>query len=225
LAIALPDRVPAASNGSNTTAVFSGIDPRNGAEYLYLETYGGGGGGRPNKDGKDGVQQHIANTANLPVEAIETEYPLRVEEYSLAADSGGAGKFRGGLALKRVIRPVGHTCLFTGAGERFRTPPWGLKGGLPGLTGGFSIMLADGTVRDLPNKPHPMQVSMDECLVIRSPGAGGYGLPSDRSPSALAVDLVSGKYSAEFASSQYGVDPNALLKAYDADWVMSRGVV
>jgi len=215
LAIALPDRVPAASNGSNTTAVFSGTDPRTGTEYLYLETYGGGGGGRPNKDGKDGVQQHIANTANLPVEAIETEYPLRVEEYCLAVDSGGAGKFRGGLALKRVIRPVGHTCLFTGAGERFRNPPWGLNGGLPGLVGGFSIIHNDGTTRDLPNKPHPLQISMDERLVIRSPGSGGYGSPSERSLPALAVDFVSGKYSTQYIAEQYGVAPQALWEAYD----------
>ncbi|MCB1744172.1 MAG: hydantoinase B/oxoprolinase family protein, partial [Gammaproteobacteria bacterium] len=78
LARALPGRVPAAANGANTTAVFSGVDPRNGRGYLYLETLGGGMGGRPGKDGKDGVQVHITNTSNLPVEAIEMEYPLRV---------------------------------------------------------------------------------------------------------------------------------------------------
>ena len=123
LAEAFPERVVAAANGANTTAVFSGIDPRSGASYLYLETLGGGMGGRPMKDGKDGVQVHITNTSNLPIEAIEMEYPLLVEEYSLVTDSAGAGRFRGGMGLRRVVRPRGHDCIFNGAGERFRHPP------------------------------------------------------------------------------------------------------
>ena len=77
------------------------------------------------KDGKDGVQVHITNTSNLPVEAIEQEYPLRVEEYGLIENSGGAGRHRGGLGLRRVVRPVGHDCTFNGVGERFRHRPWG----------------------------------------------------------------------------------------------------
>ena len=112
LADAFPERVVAAANGANTTAVFSGIDPRSGASYLYLETLGGGMGGRPMKDGKDGVQVHITNTSNLPIEAIEMEYPLLVEEYSLVTDSAGAGRFRGGMGLRRVVRPRGHDCIF-----------------------------------------------------------------------------------------------------------------
>ena len=153
LAQAIPDRVLAASNGSNTTAIFSGKDPRNGQPYLYLETLGGGCGARAFKDGKDGVQQHAANTANLPVEAIETEYPLLVEEYSLVPDTGGAGKFRGGLALRRTIRPRGHVCEFTGAGERFIKAPWGLFGGGEGAKGRFALVQRDGSEQALPSKP------------------------------------------------------------------------
>ena len=128
LSQALPERVIAAANGANTTAVFSGVDPRTGNPYLYLETLGGGMGARPHKDGKDGVQVGITNTSNLPVESIEQEYPLRVEEYSFVEDSGGAGKFRGGMGLRRVVTPVDHDCVFNGAGERFRYQPWGLFG-------------------------------------------------------------------------------------------------
>ena len=86
-------------------------------------------GARATKDGKDGVQVNITNTSNLPVEAIEMEYPLRVEDYALIADSGGAGKHRGGMGIRRSIRPVGHTCEFNGVGERFRNQPWGIFGG------------------------------------------------------------------------------------------------
>ena len=102
LADVLPEQAIGAANGANTSMVFSGIDPRSGAPYVYLETLGGGMGGRNDRDGKDGVQVHITNTSNLPVEAIEMEYPLRVEEYALVADSGGAGRFRGGMGLRRT---------------------------------------------------------------------------------------------------------------------------
>src|SRR5262249_4787591 len=114
LAPVMPERAVAAANGANTVAVFTGDHPLTGQRYIYLETLGGGLGGRFAKDGRDGVQVHITNTSNLPVEAIEMEYPLTVEEYSLIADSGGAGRHRGGLGLRRVIRPVGHTCTFSG---------------------------------------------------------------------------------------------------------------
>ena len=210
MAQALPKAVLAASNGANTTAIFSGVDPRTGKPYLYLETYGGGCGARSFKDGKDGVQQHIANTANLPVEAIEREYPLLVEEYSLAPDSGGAGKYRGGLALKRVIRPLDHTCLFSGAGERFRTPPWGIFGGRPGAIGRFMQVEDDGDETILATKPAPMNCGPHQKIVVQSPGAGGYGEPSARDPARLAVDWDSGKFSQAYMADGYGLDRTAL---------------
>ncbi len=215
LAKALPDRVLAASNGANTTAIFSGTDPRTGKPYLYLETYGGGCGARPTKDGKDGVQQHIANTANLPLEAIETEYPLLVEGYSFAPDSGGAGRNRGGLALRRMIRPVGHTCIFTGGGDRFRHQPWGLFGGKGGDTGSYVLVDEGGTPQRLSNKPPPTQVSPGHCLIVTSPGAGGYGPPSERRRDLLALDLASGKFSEEFVRKHYGVGRRELAPALD----------
>lgn len=215
LAKALPGRVLAASNGANTTAIFSGTDPRSGKPYLYLETLGGGCGGRPTKDGKDGIQQHVANTANLPLEAIETEYPLLVESYSLAPDSGGAGRNRGGLALRRVIRPVGHTATFTGAGERFRHAPWGLFGGAGGATGSFEMTGMDGVAERLSNKPPPTPVSPEQCLVVTSPGAGGYGEPGERRRGQLALDFASGKFSADYIRAHYGVDPASLASALD----------
>ncbi|MDP6119979.1 MAG: hydantoinase B/oxoprolinase family protein [Rhodospirillales bacterium] len=210
MAQVLPEAVLAASNGSNTTAIFSGVDPRTDKPYLYLETYGGGCGARSFKDGKDGVQQHIANTANLPVEAIEKEYPLIVEEYSLASDTGGAGKYRGGLALKRVIRPLDHSCLFTGAGERFRNPPWGLFGGRAGAIGRFMQVEDGGHETLLPTKPAPMACGPHQKIVIQSPGAGGYGDPAGRDPARLAVDWHSGKFSQAYMADGYGLDRNAL---------------
>lgn len=195
LAQALPDRVVAAANGANTTAVFSGVDPRTNKPYVYLETLGGGMGARPNKDGKDGVQVHITNTSNLPVESIEQEYPLRVEEYSLIQDSGGAGRFRGGMGLRRIVTPVNHACVFNGAGERFRYQPWGLFGGKAGGSGQFLIRDAEGE-RRLDDKPDKVPIDVDDRIVIETPGAGGYGAPEERSAEAVAHDLRSGKFSA-----------------------------
>jgi N-methylhydantoinase B len=203
LAQALPDRVIAAANGANTTAVFAGVDPRTGNPYLYLETLGGGMGARPTKDGKDGVQVHITNTSNLPVESIEQEYPLRVEEYALVEDSGGAGRHRGGMGLRRVVTPVGHECVFNGVGERFRHQPWGLAGGAAGASGQFLIRDADGE-RRLDDKPGEVKVGVDTRIVIETPGAGGLGAPATRDPDELERDIRSGKFSQGFVERHYG---------------------
>lgn len=203
MARALPDRIVAAANGANTTAVFAGTDPATGNGYLYLETLGGGIGGRPTHDGKDGVQAHITNTSNLPVEAIEMEYPLLVEEYSLVEDSGGAGEFRGGMGLRRVVRPVGHTCSFNGVGERFRHQPWGVHGGLPGRTGRFLLRGDDGETGRLDDKPGDVRVSTAQAVVVETPGAGGYGPPARRSGGRIEADRDSGKFTRQYIAQHY----------------------
>ena len=206
LAPAIPEAAVGAANGANTTAVFFGHDPRQDRDYVYLETLGGGFGGRSTKDGKDGVQVHITNTSNLPVESIEMEYPLLVESYGFVPDSGGAGKYRGGLGLRRVVRPVGHTMTFSGQGERFVNKPWGIFGGRSGGTGKFA-KLSGGKEVPLPTKPANLEVKPDEAIVVETPGAGGYGKPSERDPTAVENDFISGKFSREFVKNNYGVEP------------------
>lgn len=203
LAKALPERVVAAANGANTTAVFAGTDPRTGSGYLYLETLGGGMGARPFKDGKDGVQVHITNTSNLPVEAIEMEYPLLVEEYSLVEDSGGAGRYRGGMGLRRVVRPVDHDCIFNGVGERFTHRPWGLFGGEPGGSGRFLVRDAAGETTRLQDKPGEVALENGQCVIVETPGAGGYGSPAERRRDDVDEDRRSGKFSAEYVTAHY----------------------
>ena len=200
----LPERVIGAANGSNTSAVFAGTDPRSGERYVYLETLGGGMGGRATKDGKDGVQVNITNTSNLPVEAIEMEYPLRVEEYALVEDSGGAGRHRGGLGIRRTIRPIGHDCEFSGVGERFRHAPWGVFAGQPGAPGRFYLRGDDGSERPLPSKASGVRLSAAEAAVIETPGAGGYGAPAERAPAALAEDRRSQKFTESHLREAYG---------------------
>lgn len=131
------------------------------------------------------------------------EYPLLVEEYSLVTDSGGAGEFRGGMGLRRVIRPVNHQCTFNGVGERFRHRPWGLQGGQPGASGRFLIREPEGETRRLDDKPAAVPVTEQQAIIVETPGAGGYGAPQRRSQEKIKLDRVSGKYSNSYLQVQY----------------------
>jgi N-methylhydantoinase B len=204
LSEALPNATVGAANGANTTAVFSGTNPVTGREYLYLETLGGGFGGRNDRDGKDGVQVHITNTSNLPVEVIEMEYPLRVLSYGLVENSGGAGKYRGGMGLRREIMPVEHDCIFNGAGERFSNEPWGVFGGSSGGTGQFIHTKQGGHEEKLEIKPSGIVLKAGEKILMETPGAGGYGAPEERSDADITDDLASGKFSDEYVKRHYG---------------------
>src|ERR1051326_8674274 len=94
---------------------------------------------QPDRDGVDAVQVHMTNTSNLPVEALEVEYPLRVERYELIPNSGGAGKFRGGLGIRRIYRALADGTSFRSKGDRARFAPWGLAGGMAGGGGAFLV--------------------------------------------------------------------------------------
>jgi N-methylhydantoinase B len=203
LAPVLPAAAVGAANGANTTAVFAGVDPVQQRPYVYLETLGGGFGGRATKDGKDGVQVHITNTSNLPVEAIEMEYPLLVEGYGLVEDSGGAGTFRGGMGLRRIVRPIGHTCIFNGAGERFRHQPWGIFGGQPGGTGRYLLRDNDGQEVRLDDKPMGVTVAPNQTVIIETPGAGGYGPPTARDQGKIHEDVRSSKFTMTYVQEHY----------------------
>ena len=132
------------------------------------------------------------------------EYPLLVESYGFVADSGGAGKHRGGLGLRRVVRPVGHTMTFSGQGERFVNRPWGIFGGGSGGTGKF-VKLSGGAEVPLPTKPANLEVKASEAVVVETPGAGGYGPPAGRDPDAVARDLAEGVITRDVAQQAYGV--------------------
>ncbi|HTZ35645.1 MAG TPA: hydantoinase B/oxoprolinase family protein, partial [Stellaceae bacterium] len=186
LAQAAPDRVTAAGNGACATASFSGADPADGHLWVYLETIGGGSGARAGKDGLDGVHVHMTNTSNLPVEALEVEYPLTVLRYELVEGSAGAGRFRGGMGLRRVYRAEAD-CRLRLDGSRLLAPPWGLAGGEPGGCGAFA--LGDGVE---PFSGGRGALRRGETVEIVTPGAGGYGSPAARDPAALARDRADG---------------------------------
>ena len=176
LAQAVPDKVPAASNGAVTAIHLSGINPETGEYYVYPETLGGGGGARPTKDGLDGVHSGVTNTSNLPIEALELEYPLRVERYELVTDSGGAGQYRGGMALRRDIRVLGHEATLSTHGDRLKFAPWGLAGGEPGYKAQMVINPGASQARKLSSgKVSEVRLKPNDLLRVQTAGGGGYG--------------------------------------------------
>ena len=199
LAPAMPERITAAHNGACISSTFSGVNPRTGEYYVYLETIGGGFGARASKDGLDGVHVHLTNTSNLPVEALEGEYPLVVERYELVEDSGGAGKHRGGTGLRRQIRAEGHTCRTFIHGSRRLSSPWGLFGGGEGGRCRFAY----SQDADPPQKGYTF-LGHGQSVTIVTPGAGGYGDPRERDRALLARDIADGKVSAAEARRLYG---------------------
>jgi N-methylhydantoinase B len=199
LAPALPDRVIGATNGANSAWVFSGIDPRTGQYYVYLETLAGGSGARATKDGLDAVQVHITNTSNLPVECLEMEYPLLVEEYALVPDSGGPGRHRGGLGLRRTIRVRSGEATFLGTLDRARFAPWGVFGGGEGGKASLALNRATPTETLLPPKVAGLRLVEGDAVTIVTPGAGGYGPPAERDAACAARDLAAGNVSAAHA--------------------------
>ncbi len=172
LAQAIPGNVPAASCGSMNNIAIGGKDEA-GRDYTYYETIGGGMGGRPGADGLSGIQVHMTNTLNTPVEALEQAYPFLIERYALRCGSGGKGKFRGGegiIRAYRFLRPATVTLLT----ERRRLAPYGLSGGEPGAKGENILVRSGKYDRRLPGKGH-FHVEKDDLIEIRTPGGGGWG--------------------------------------------------
>ncbi len=201
LSTALPGRIAAAGNGACTRAIFTGTDPRSGAFYVYLETLGGGFGARATKDGLDGVHVHMSNTSNLPVESLEQEYPLVVECYELVPDSGGAGAQRGGMAIRRRLRPDGHACRTHVLGSRRQSAPWGLFGG-----GAGSRLDVRYDPRAEPPARGAGVLRPGEWLEVVTPGAGGYGDPARRAREAVARDLREERISEAAAREAYRLE-------------------
>jgi N-methylhydantoinase B len=190
LAQAVPERVIAACSGVVATATFAGEMPGTGQLWVYLETIGGGSGARATKDGLDGVHVHMTNTSNLPVEALEVEYPLTLLRYELIDDSGGRGRQRGGMGLRRVYRAEAH-CRLNLDNSRLKSRPWGIAGGEPGQGGGFVFSEGVGAFPNGDGSLEPGQI-----VEIITPGAGGYGPFSERDPAALARDIAEGRMAA-----------------------------
>jgi N-methylhydantoinase B len=190
-----PSIVKAHSHGCMNNTVFGGTDPRTGKMYTYYETIGGGDGARALADGMDGVHVMGTNTMNTPVEVVEMYYPLTIEEYSLRRDTGGVGKHRGGLGIKRKYRVEGHTSTLTANSDWIKQKPDGTEGGGRGAM--TRLVINEGTDREvIPGFCKVMQkLKHGETFTVYSGGGNGYGDPADRDQTLVQRDLLDDKIS------------------------------
>ncbi len=174
LAPIVPDLVPSASQGTMNNVTIGGNDPQTGKPFSFYETIGGGAGASKGQRGTSGIHVHMTNTLNTPIEALETAYPLRVMKYCIRDGSGGIGEWHGGHGIVREIEILTDNGVVSIQSERRETKPWGLNGGLPGMSGRNSIIY-DGEVHLLQAKT-TFKVPMGAIIRIETPGGAGWGL-------------------------------------------------
>src|SRR6058998_3185884 len=180
----LPGRMPAANSGTLLVMAFGGRDPESGQPFVAIELAAGGMGARPDKDGIDVIETDVSNCMNIPVESVEMNFPLRISRARLWLDSGGAGRFRGGLGLEKVFEATTTEVMVSHRGERFASSPWGLEGGAPGARAHAYILRKDGAREELPSKKMIVLHPGDQLWEYIAGGAG-YGDPLDRDPVAV----------------------------------------
>ena len=167
LAQAIPDRIPAASQGTMNNLIIGG------PTFAYYETIGGGQGGRPGLAGMDGVHTHMTNTKNTPRRSPECAYPLRVRRYELREGTGGEGRWRGGMGIRRDVEILCDSATVSLQTDRRLRGPWGLSGGAPGAPG-RNVAIRDGAETILPDKV-TFELRKHDVISVQTPGGGAWG--------------------------------------------------
>ena len=209
---ALPDRIPAAYYGMSNVHILAG-DSDTGSSWIFFDIEVGGWGARPTKDGPDCYSQGIHNLANTPIEMVEATYPLRFTRYELLADSGGAGKYRGGLGVMREIEFLDQRGVLNTQFDKFKVAPFGLFGGGPGACGKLSLK-TNGQTTKLQSKTVNRALKPGDRLSMHTQGGGGFGDPGERDPELIKQDLRQQKVTLEGLQRDYRLD-QAQIKEYD----------
>jgi N-methylhydantoinase B len=199
---AFAERLPAGTKGMMCQAGFGSLDVAAGTYVCFYDTFAGGYGARHASDGPDAVQAHGQNTENAPVEETERNYPVMIDRLALVEDSEGAGRFRGGLGLRKDYRFDLHTT-FTVLADRDKAGPWGAFGGLDGRRAEY-VHVRDGVETRLVAKS-TLDLVPGDVISVRTCGGGGYGPPAEREPARVLRDVLEGKVSAERAREVYRV--------------------
>jgi N-methylhydantoinase B len=203
LAKAVPDRIPAGSEGGATNISIGGVS--GGEPYIFTETVMGAWGGRPDRDGIDGASNLAANQSNQPVEFIESDNPVEILRYGFVANSGGPGRFRGGLAIVREYRLLADEGFLTFRTDRRAHLPFGVRGGKRG-TPSWNILNPGRRQRALPVLPlEGYQMKRGDVFCHVMAGAGGSGDPLARDPARVLADVRDEKITRAYARSEYGV--------------------
>lgn len=206
LASALPEKIPAAHHGLlGGAVVFFGVNPVTKRRFVVQSIEGGGWGGRPYEDGESGtVSVCQGDVRNGSIEGIEMKCPVLVEGRALRRDSGGPGKYRGGLAIDMRVRNFVEGRWNFERARRRACPAWGLWGGKPGETGGYYLRRAGEekfTAMDGARRP----VEADSEVIVSTGGGGGWGNPFERDPERVRWDVLEELISVQAAREQYGV--------------------
>ncbi|WP_158228150.1 hydantoinase B/oxoprolinase family protein [Pseudonocardia sp. MH-G8] len=201
---AIPDRMPAAQSGQLLVMNFGGTDPETGKLFVTSELGVGGMGGRPGLDGVDAVEASASNCMNVPAEAIEMESPLRVVQWSVWPDSGGAGRWRGGCGTEKVFELTAGEVSANYRGERHTSRAWGVEGGADAPSSRAVVHRADGHDDELPSKTMVHLEAGDQLRVALS-GGGGYGDPLTRPEQDVERDVRDHRVSRAEAEDLYGV--------------------
>ena len=216
LAQGMPEQVPACSGGDVCSMMGLGVNPRTGEPWLEATNEAVGFGGSAGGDGADGIM-HLSEPGcrNNPVEVLETKSPMFIESYGYRQDTGGAGRYRGGVGVSRVYRftaPSTGICLV----YKTKTKPWPIGEGRAGQNN--RIVLNPGTSREVVQGHSYNLLAAGEVLANETGGGGGYGHPFDREPALVAKDVRNGFVSAAAAARDYGVavDPESLEVDEDA---------
>tara|TARA_A100001391_G_scaffold205447_1_gene206357 strand:- start:21191 stop:22870 length:1680 start_codon:yes stop_codon:yes gene_type:complete len=199
---ALPHRVGGQPCGTPTGISFGGIDPQTGNRFIFYESYCGGMGATERFDGADGLSTGTSNAMNIPAEAIELDFPIRLLRYELVPNSGGAGKHRGGLGLLREYEMLAEESTMNIRGDRVTFAPQGAAGGGPAQPARYVLNPDKPAEKVLGSKTGGGRIMRGETLRIITPGGGGYGLADERDPRAIEEDLHSGKVSPSSAAAK-----------------------
>jgi N-methylhydantoinase B len=205
LARAVPGRVPAPGSAAGGSISSAGRHPQSGRWYSQYEILSGGTGARPDGDGVSAMDELVVNVMNTPVEAVETEFPVRVERYELAQDSGGPGTFRGGLGVRRQWRILGDESIVNLRTDRFKYSSPGIFGAKPARPSKATLKSEPAGERALTSKVAGLRLKQDDVLAMEFGGGGGWGDPRAREPERVRLDVVRGYVSLDAAREDYGV--------------------
>lgn len=206
VAPAIPDRVRGGHFGDSMANFIYGVDPRTGSYYVCAEGDAGGYGGQPNRDGASTLfSMALGDTYNMPCEVAEVRFPWRVERFEFLQDSGGPGKYRGGLGARRDYRIIGHNAGMTVTTDRaLYTPPWGIFGGKNGRPSITRVYRTDGREEQW-RKVSNLPLQDGDVVSFQTGGGGGYGSPLERDPQRVLQDVINGYVSVACARDEYGV--------------------
>ena len=205
LARALPGRVPAPGSAAGGSLSSAGRHPASGRWYSQYEILNGGTGARPDSDGVSAMDELVVNVMNTPVEAIETEFPVRVERYELATDSGGPGTFRGGLGVRRQWRILADESIVNLRMDRFKFSSPGIFAAKPARASKAVLNPGSAAERPLTSKVAGLRLRQGDLLSVEFAGGGGWGSPYERDPERVHGDVVRNYVSPARAREDYGV--------------------